>query len=646
MPWVDAGLCPLGAAALKAYLQQRGVETDVHYFNLRLADRLGLADYTVLSRASALWPEWFFAYHLFGPGGTGELRDRFEDARALASFRAFARETGLSDERLRALLLREIPSFLDECERSVPWRRYGLVGFSSTMYSHAACLVLSRRLKERHGSRIAFGGPNVEGEMGPAVMEGCGWIDYAVDGEGEEALLALARGKAGMAPPPGVTARLASGLKAGRGAHGVEPTVSPDLARLPTPDHDDFFAQLRRLPRLKELRPLVTVETSRGCWWGQKHHCTFCGIPDAALVYRAMPAKAAARRIWAVHERYGASRVYTTDLIMGLEHLRELLPELERLRREHDSDLRLFYETKANLTREQLQAMARAGVTEAQAGIESLSTPALRRMRKGVSALQNAQTLKWGLASGVKVIWNYLHGFPGETAAEHERAAELALALTHLQPPAGCGEVRPDRFSPLQQTPAAVGGRAVAPDPVYERLFPKSRFDLRRLAYGFVFTGKTGAPDARARRAARKLSDIVRFWGEVFPRNFLAARRGPGFVELYDSRPLELGASPRYREERLSGLEAAAYRACESAAGFPTILAACRSGGFKASSRAVRAALARLAGERWLLREDDLYLALAIPVQSLPAPQRVLFEALQAAARQASSRYMGRVPLA
>ncbi len=33
-------------------------------------------------------------------------------------------------------------------------------------------------------------------------------------------------------------------------------------------------------------RNMMPYKTSRGCWWGQKHHCTFCGINGGGMGFR------------------------------------------------------------------------------------------------------------------------------------------------------------------------------------------------------------------------------------------------------------------------------------------------------------------------------------------------------------------------
>jgi ribosomal peptide maturation radical SAM protein 1 len=347
-----------------------------------------------------------------------------------------------------------------------------------------------------------------------------------------------------------------------------------------------------------------------------------------------MPAKKAARHIWELHRRYRTNRLMAMDLIMSLDHVQNLLPELARLRRRDDSDLRLFYETKSNLTRAQLESFSAAGVTEILAGIESMSTGTLRRMRKGVRAIQNVQTLKWGLAFEIKVVWNYLYGFPGEDPGEYDKAVDALLSLTHLQPPASYAPVRPERFSPYRESFADFGLKGVTPDPVYAFLYPRKRFDLNRLAYSFEFA--PGAVLTTADRRVARLRDAVRSWAEVWPRNFFASRRGVESVELFDSRPLG-GGGGECREHTLTGLEAAIYRRCETIATLGEVVKACSERDPAVAPEEVRRILDEMTGRRWLWREDNFYLALAVPVSGLPPVQRHRLEMFQLASQQAFS---------
>jgi len=69
-------------------------------------------------------------------------------------------------------------------------------------------------------------------------------------------------------------------------------------------------------------------------------------------------------------------------------------------------------------------------------------------MRKGVSALQNIQLLKWCRELGLDVYYHVIWGFPGETAEDYLEMAKLIPLITHLQPPMVGSIIRIDRFSP------------------------------------------------------------------------------------------------------------------------------------------------------------------------------------------------------
>jgi ribosomal peptide maturation radical SAM protein 1 len=624
MPWIDVEIPPLGVAALKAYLQAGGVDVDVHYLNIKMARRLG-GLMTPLSMDS-LWPDWLFAYHLFGPGGSGELKQEAADLAADPAFRDFLTRSGIPLERFESLLHEDVPAFLQDCLEDIPWGEYDLIGFSSLMCTHAASLKLSRMIKERFPrALIALGGSNVEGSKGTASLSACEWIDYVVDGEGERALAALvaniARGKP-YEPVPAVS------LRQGRRLRLTKERAQPiDMDQLPTPDHGDYFAALERSGIRPGMAPTVSFEASRGCWWGQKQHCTFCGLNGQTMSYRSKSPALVLRDILELHRRHKATRLRACDNIMSLEHIRELLPELARFKRERGLDWEIFFETKANLTPAQIRSMREAGVTEIQPGIETLSSPILRLMRKGVTAIQNIQTLKAAATTGMRTAWNVLLGFPHEDPAEYPRAADTVLSVTHLCPPESIGQVRPDRYSPFESDPASFGIEAVEPDPAYRYLYPVSRFVLRDAAHFFHFsTPRT----VLAAAYSAPLREAVEFWRRTWPMNFFVYKRGDGFVELYDSRPLALGGSPCWRRTVLEGLEAFLFVRCEELAGLGELVQAAEAAGFEGGEAAVRAALEGMAAKRWLFFEAPHYLSLAVAQSGLTPAQRAAFDRLAA----------------
>ena len=57
--------------------------------------------------------------------------------------------------------------------------------------------------------------------------------------------------------------------------------LTKDLDKLPYPDYDDYVLTQKQLNLVFPGDPALHIEGSRGCWWGQKHQCTFCGLNAA-----------------------------------------------------------------------------------------------------------------------------------------------------------------------------------------------------------------------------------------------------------------------------------------------------------------------------------------------------------------------------
>src|SRR6185369_4349598 len=209
---------------------------------------------------------------------------------------------------------------------------------------------------------------------------------------------------------------------------GDESIVTPSeqaraipIDEVPTPNYDEYFDRLRKSGLYQKLAPKITVmfESARGCWWGEKMHCTFCGLNGSTMAFESKNPKLVADEIYRQAIRYQQVNFEAVDNIIDLKYMEELLPQLRDYRRA-GLDLNFFYETKANLKKKYVRLMRDAGIHRIQPGIESLSSAVLKLMRKGVTGLQNIRLLKWARQFNLKVHWNLLYGTPGETLEEYE----------------------------------------------------------------------------------------------------------------------------------------------------------------------------------------------------------------------------------
>ena len=365
-----------------------------------------------------------------------------------------------------------------------------------TFQQNTASFALARRLKQRYPHLVTvFGGANFDGEMGLELVRAVDCVDLAVIGEGDAAFPRLLGALADRRPTrhavPGAGPPRGRG-RSRRRRRSRWPTASTTC---PPPDYAEYFERAERLgllPRVAPPQVWLPFETARGCWWGEKHHCTFCGLNGTAMRFRGqVAASGSSTSSPALARRYRTFRFEAVDNILDMRYLTELFPALA----ESETGYEIFYEVKANLTRAQLRLLARGGVTHLQPGIESLSTHVLRLMHKGVRAAQNVNLLRWARYYGIDVAWNLLWGFPGETAEDYAEQAAVVPHLVHLQPPrapTGSGWSGSARCSPNR---SPFGFAAERPERSYRYVYPGD-VDLDRVAYFFDYELAGALPDS------------------------------------------------------------------------------------------------------------------------------------------------------
>ncbi|WP_315836049.1 RiPP maturation radical SAM C-methyltransferase [Bradyrhizobium prioriisuperbiae] len=583
---------------LSAIGEAQGFSVDTLHLNLDFAARVGRDFYEALCAHRG--PEvgnWLFAPSAF--------RDDAPDREALFPHHfpvavGFADKFGFNVDALKRMRHELVPAFLDHAESVIDTGRYDVIGFTCTYQQNVASLALARRLKERvPGIVTLFGGANFEGAMGRELLRSFTWIDYIIDGEADEAFPAfLAAVGEGTSPSdvPGVFARSTVATPAKK--------LIADLDRLPIPSYGEFFRHAEELGLIAPgERPNVPVpiETSRGCWWGQKHHCTFCGLNGSTMTYRQKSSGRVLAELAELTRRHGIFRYDAVDNIMPASFFRDLVPAIASEERHYE----LFFEVKANISRAQVKLLRDAGIRSIQPGIESLSSHVLQLMDKGVRAAHNVNLLRWGRYYGVAVWWNLLWGFPGERAEDYQQQAALLPHLVHLQPPESATRVWLERFSPLYFDRTRFPVQSLRPEASLAYIYPGA-VAREQIAYFFehVF------PDELAADVLEPIRAGVTAWSQAWAadrkRPWLTFRWSPGFLQIDDGRD---PTSPQFT--RFEDPFAQIYRAIAdrplSAANIRETL------GLSWSADDIAAAMDLFANKGLVMCDNELYLALAIP---------------------------------
>lgn len=615
MPYCPIARPSLALGLLKACLREAGISCAVEYANLRFADLVGLETLRVIATSFSehLIGDWTFSNAAFP-----EHRTAAADVIGRRNLEELSRQRPDRAVRLDAMLevwnaARDLaPAFVDETARRVLARGPRIVGCTSTFEQQTASLALLRRVKALDPTVVTMlGGANCEAEMGWGVIREFPWVDFVVSGEAEELFAPLCRllleGGIAVEPrllPHGVlgAAHVAQGSY-GPGRASAPRAVVERLDQVPIPDFDDYFSALARSEVRASILPALPIETSRGCWWGQKSQCTFCGLNGEGMRYRSKRHGRVLDEMEQLATRYGINNFQVADNILDMQHLRTVLPALARA----GSPYELFYEIKANLRREQVATLAAAGVTKVQPGIEALHDGLLKLMAKGSTAAINISLLRHMREVGINSVWLMLVGFPGEQDAWHAEVASWLPLISHLQPPADVVRVRIDRFSVYHQDPARYG-LDLRPFPSYQAVYPSTPERLADLAYFFrdenTADARTDAPGVASLR--RAVAEWIRAFGKGL-RPILCARDCGDTIEFIDTRPVAVA-----RRFTLSGLEAQVYRACEPPVARRALRERLRTPGVVAEA-AIDAALAALEAWGVLLHTSGRLVALAVP---------------------------------
>ena len=554
MPFASLSLPSIALTQLKAVAEQRlggDVRVRILYLNLSFASYLGIDLYQyvigALQANNSGLGDWLFRQTAFPeqPDNTASYFQRY-----------FPRLDAEGETFKGAMLAKRagLKRYFERLVNQYQLDREDLVGFTSMFAQNVASMAMARVIKDRNPRVVTImGGANCESPMGEELVRHVPALDFVFSGPGlvsfPDFIHAHSAGDLDRCHQiRGVFSRqnLGSPHLQGHGAMGAELPIE-----VPVPlDYESFLDDLRRGLPNADVQPSLTFETSRGCWWGERSHCTFCGLNGGTMMYRAMPSDQALDLFREMFERYGGrcARFESVDNIMPRQYIKEVFAHLVPPPRTS-----IFYEVKADIKDWEMEILGQAGVTQIQPGIEALATSTLKLMGKGTTSFQNVVFLKNCLRFGIQPAWNLLIGFPGEEEKVYAGYLQALPLLVHLPPPSGAFPVRFDRYSPYF-TRAAQFGLDLAPYAFYSAIYPFDEEALGKMAYYFEDRNYSAEYLVRLVSWQDRLTAAVTHWrqrwdgGDGLLRAELRLRQDGAEPVIYDSR------SGETVEHRLSGL--------------------------------------------------------------------------------------------
>jgi len=600
MPFAPPGGPSIGLTQLAAVVRQQfGAQVDLqtHYLNLDFTARMqgsGFYSQTIspYGRISGL-ADWFFRSAAF-PDAEDNLepylaRYYFDDTQASGAVADFIRSRR-----------QEMYDCLDELIARYELASSDITGFSLCFFQTTASIAMANRLKAANPDMtIVFGGPAVKGVPGRALADCVTAVDYIFSGPAlvsfpELIACRLAGDDESIPKIQGVFARgVNSTLPAARVA-GENLDINTDIPLDYAPFLDKFAATVSD----PDIFPFLLMQTSRGCWWADSQRCTFCGLNSRSERFEAMAPENAIRHIRSVlaYSRR-VSYFVACDNVAPPEYFEDVFPYLDA-----PQNVFIKYETRPNLTGEEMQRLGAAGIRCVQPGVEALATESLKLMRKGVSAFSNIRFLKDCVRYQLAAEWNILLFSPGESDAVCRKYEADIPRLVHLPPPVDVFPIEFVRDSCYFEQAQAYG-LDLQPHESLGYIFPFDNEFLNALCFRF---SDRNADTAKINYWLERLGGMVRGWREQWygkpdKRARLILWRDPHSAIVYDSRS---GVAASYR------ISAAAEALLIAMDGPVTFADAVFKSGIE--ERAAPSALRFLNDRNLLFEEDGRYIALTI----------------------------------
>jgi ribosomal peptide maturation radical SAM protein 1 len=564
MPWATPVNPNLALGLLSSILDLAGIRSSCLYANLLLPrpEEGGVFSFETASLYEDRSAGLSFVPHLYPNADLQKIADTVEERffRLLSRegllevkgsyFKDLGQET--TKRRLMEQTLFDINAAgvcLDRAMEKVEQGEYDIVGFTLTFETQLiASLALARRIKERKpATRIVFGGAACISGQGVALLKSFEFVDVVCLGEGDAVIIPLVkalRGDGNLSEIKGIAYRTGDQIQV---TERAEPII--DLEWIPAPNYDPFFQQ-KAESEWSDTLSVLLFETSRGCWWGEKHLCTFCGLNSESLTYRSKSAKRVIAEIKTLCDRWdNVNGLQAVDNIFDMRYFKELIPLLIEFQSERKKPIGVFFEVKSNLKLNHFFLLAAAGIRHVQPGIESFSDHILQLMDKGANALQQVSFIKWANQVGVSTNYNVLMRNPGETVEDYRQMLELVPYMSHLQPPKGSFNIQLQRYSPYFLQPQKFDMYNVRPHPHYKEMFPDPKVDVENIVYEFEFDhDDLDKPDLTAAR--RELTLALLNWQATYQSHQLEYYLENRDVVISDRR------SGSEQIERLRGLQA------------------------------------------------------------------------------------------
>ncbi|MCK5022712.1 MAG: cobalamin-dependent protein [Candidatus Aenigmarchaeota archaeon] len=291
-----------------------------------------------------------------------------------------------------------------------------VVGISAMTPNFEGVLEVAKFSKES-GATVVLGGPQIS--TYPKESIDYDFVDYAIEGEAEEAFVELLKrieNKKSVVGVPGLV------YKKGNKIHSSGPTIIMDLNSIPMPAW--HLLPMDKYKCIITEKPFITMITSRGC----PYQCGFCFKSATDKINRRHNPKSIVDEIEKCIEKYKIKEVmfYDDTLTLKRDHIEGICNEI--LKR----GLKIKWEgpTRLNVVdKELLVLMKKAGCFRLRFGVESGDPRILKLMRKGITLDLARKVFRWTKQAGIQRFAYFMIGYYSEDAKTMRNTINFAKEL-------------------------------------------------------------------------------------------------------------------------------------------------------------------------------------------------------------------------
>lgn len=548
MPFAEVSLPSIGLTQIQTVLREKyndNIEVEILYLNHDFTQFLGMRNYRGIVNdtdrkkiiaetefADNGLGDWFFRGVAFP-----ELEDNTE-----AYFgRYYPRNTDTKELLIERR--QHLDNYLDEMIDKYNILDADMLAFTSMVQQQVANIAMIKKIKSRKKDIItSMGGVNCEYPAGLITVKNIEEVDYVFSGLGLISVPSLVgcllnNDLEGASRINGVysKANLQALLKLEEGdprLYGDERDIN-EVVKL---DYTSFLDSIEE--KCEGFNPILTFETSRGCWWGEKSVCAFCTLNRLNTMQRKMDPDKAIDYLESIFKYADRCDFFIgVDSVIPLNYFKEVFTKVKV-----PDDIHIYYGSRVNFTEEQLRIMADKNINMVLVGIESLCTDNLKIMRKGATMFDNIRFLMNCRKHGIVALWNFLMAVPGEDIEVYSRYQKLIPIMQHLMPPSAVWPVTIQKHSLYSKRREEYGLELVPDIELLQYLYPYDEEDLQKIAYYYDVVNKEDLYSPLKIKRIIKTQELIAEWkkawqqGEdkIVPNLYLEQKYEKYYI--YDSR--------------------------------------------------------------------------------------------------------------